>query len=156
MTNLQQLAKQLPQLAKLGINCLILEVNYAFDFKSHPELRQGERQITKAGAKRFLEVVRRERHRAGPAVSMPGHQSWSKNTGPLLTKYPELDLTPGAFPDNKGIYCREWDPMNPKTNEIVFALIDELIDAFEAKAFHVGMDEVFLASFRSRAIDQES
>ena len=36
--------------------------------------------------------------------------------------------------------------MNPKTNEIVFALIDELIDAFEAKAFHVGMDEVFLLS----------
>ena len=75
-----------------------------------------------------------------------GHQSWAKNTGPLLTKYPELDLTPGAFPNNKGIYCREWDPMNPKTNEIVFALIDELIDAFEAKAFHVGMDEVFLLS----------
>ena len=73
-----------------------------------------------------------------------GHQSWAENTFPLLTKYPELDLTPGAFPNNKGIYCREWDPMNPKTNEIVFALIDELIDAFEAKAFHVGMDEVFL------------
>jgi hypothetical protein len=75
-----------------------------------------------------------------------GHQSWAENTHPLLTKYPELDLTPGAFPNNKGIYCREWDPMNPKTNRIVFALIDELIDAFEAKAFHVGMDEVFLLS----------
>jgi hypothetical protein len=75
-----------------------------------------------------------------------GHQSWEKNTHPLLTKYPELDLTPGAFPNNKGIYCREWDPMNPRTNKIVFALIDELIDAFEAKAFHVGMDEVFLLS----------
>jgi hypothetical protein len=34
--------------------------------------------------------------------------------------------------------------MNPKTNEIVFALIDELIAAFDAQAFHVGMDEVFL------------
>ena len=29
-------------------------------------------------------------------------------------------------------------------NKIVFELIDELIDAFEADAFHVGMDEVFL------------
>jgi hypothetical protein len=79
-----------------------------------------------------------------PQFMCLGHQSWEKNTHPLLTKYPELDLTPGAFPDNQGIYCREWDPMNPKTNEIVFALMDELIDAFEAKAFHVGMDEVFL------------
>jgi hypothetical protein len=81
-----------------------------------------------------------------PQFMCLGHQSWSRNTFPLLTKYPELDLTPGAFPNNEGIYCREWDPMNPKTNEIVFALIDELIDAFNAKAFHVGLDEVFLLS----------
>lgn len=79
-----------------------------------------------------------------PQFQCLGHQSWKEHTSPLLTKYPELDLTPGAFPDNKKIYCREWDPLNPKTNEIVFPLIDELIDAFDAKAFHVGMDEVFL------------
>jgi hypothetical protein len=69
-----------------------------------------------------------------------GHQSWQENTGPLLTKYPELDLTPGAFPENEGIYCRAWDLLNPKVNEIVFALMDELIDAFQPDAFHVGMD----------------
>ena len=142
--SLDELAKQLPELAKLGINCLILEVNYAFDYKSHPELRQGERLITKAGAERFLLSCRENNIELVPQFQCLGHQSWSKNTGPLLTKYPELDLTPGAFPDNKGIYCREWDPTNPKTNEIAFALIDELIDAFQAKAFHVGMDEVFL------------
>ena len=51
MMILNRLAKQLPQLAKMGINCLILEVNYGFEFESHPELRQGERQITKAGAR---------------------------------------------------------------------------------------------------------
>ena len=28
--------------------------------------------------------------------------------------------------------------------QIVFALIDEIIDAFDADALHVGMDEVFL------------
>ena len=60
--DLKRLAKQLPQLAKLGINCLILEVNYGFEFESHPELRQGERQITKAGAKRFLESCRENQH----------------------------------------------------------------------------------------------
>ena len=103
-------------------------------------------QITKAGAKRFLAACRENGIELVPQFMCLGHQSWAKNTQPLLTKYPELDLTPGAFPNNKGIYCREWDPMNPKTNEIVFALIDELIDAFEAKAFHVGMDEVFLLS----------
>ena len=34
--------------------------------------------------------------------------------------------------------------MNPRINPIIFALMDELIDAFDADAFHVGMDEVFL------------
>jgi Glycosyl hydrolase family 20, catalytic domain len=144
--DLEKLAKQLPQLAKLGINCLILEVNYAFEFQSHPELRHADKQITQAGAKRFLEACRQNHIELVPQFMCLGHQSWAKNTGPLLTKYPELDLTPGAFPNNEGIYCREWDPMNPKTNKIVFALIDELADAFDAKAFHVGMDEVFLLS----------
>jgi hypothetical protein len=141
---LAKLAKQLPQLAGMGINCLILEVNYGFEFQSHPELRHGNRTITKDGAKQLLAACRENGIELVPQFMCLGHQSWEKNTHPLLTKYPELDLTPGAFPNNEGIYCREWDPMNPKTNQIVFALIDELIDAFDANAFHVGMDEVFL------------
>jgi hypothetical protein len=144
--DLARLESQLPQLAQMGINCLILEVNYAFEFQSHPELRDGKEPITKAGAGRFLQACRTNGIELVPQFMCLGHQSWAKNTHPLLTKYPELDLTPGAFPNNEGIYCREWDPMNPKTNEIVFALIDELIDSFEADAFHVGMDEVFLLS----------
>ena len=143
---LAKLEKQLPQLAELGVNCLILEVNYGFEFQSHPELRQGEKQITKAGAGRFVAACRQNGIELVPQFMCLGHQSWAKNTFPLLTKYPELDLTPGAFPNNEGIYCREWDAMNPKTNAIVFALIDELAGAFDAKAFHVGMDEVFLLS----------
>jgi hypothetical protein len=55
-----------------------------------------------------------------------------------------LDETPGQFPGNQGIYCRSWCPQNPEVNKIVFSLIDELIEAFQAGAFHVGMDEVFL------------
>ncbi|MGD9633607.1 MAG: family 20 glycosylhydrolase [Pirellulales bacterium] len=141
---LDGLAEQLPALAKRGINCLILEVNYGFEFESHPELRAGKRPITKAGAARFAEACRANGIELVPQFQCLGHQSWAKNTGPLLTKYPELDLTPGAYPENKGIYCREWDPTNPRVNEIVFALMDELADAFDAKAFHVGMDEVFL------------
>jgi hypothetical protein len=141
---LDRLGKQLPELAKLGINCLILEVNYGFEYQSHPELRSGAQQISKTGAQRFKNKCTENGIELVPQFQCLGHQSWSKNTGPLLTKYPELDLTPSAFPNNKGIYCREWDPMNPKTNQIVFGLIDELIDAFNAKAFHVGMDEVFL------------
>jgi hypothetical protein len=61
-----------------------------------------------------------------------------------LTKYPELDETPAAPRDNKGLYCRSWCPLHPRTNPMVFETIDELAEAFEADAFHAGMDEVFL------------
>lgn len=34
--------------------------------------------------------------------------------------------------------------LNPEVWRVVFELIDEIIDAFNADALHVGMDEVFL------------
>jgi hypothetical protein len=79
-----------------------------------------------------------------PLFNCLGHQSWAKNTLPLLVKYPEFDETPGQFPENKDIYCRSWCPQHPDVNRIVFALMDELIDGFKADALHVGLDEVFL------------
>jgi hypothetical protein len=79
-----------------------------------------------------------------PQFQSFGHQSCAKEPFTLLTRYPELDLTPGAFPQNEGVYCREWDPTNPRVYQIVHALVDEIVDAFDADALHVGMDEVFL------------
>jgi Glycosyl hydrolase family 20, catalytic domain len=142
--SLSGLEAQIPALAQLGVNCLIVEVNYAFEFQTHPELRQGKTPITRNGAQRLFEVCHHHGIELIPQFQCIGHQSWAETTFPLLTQYPELDLTPGKFPRNKGIYCREWDPTNPRTYEIACALMDELADALHAKAFHVGMDEVFL------------
>jgi len=142
--DLLALEQELPALAARGVNVLVLEVNYGFAFRSHPELRASEAPITREGARRFARACRRHGIALVPQFQAFGHQSWEKKTFPLLAKYPELDLTPGAFPGNEGIYCREWDPFNPRVNRIVFALIDEIIDAFDADAVHVGMDEVFL------------
>jgi hypothetical protein len=141
---LEILGRQIPELAELGVNVLILEVNYNFEFKSHPELRADENVITPAGAERLAALCGKHGIRLIPEFQCVGHQSWKGHTFPLLTAYPKLDLTPGAFPENKGIYCREWDPLNPEVNKIVFPLLDEIIDAFHADALHVGMDEVFL------------
>ncbi|MDQ3917105.1 MAG: family 20 glycosylhydrolase [Acidobacteriota bacterium] len=136
------------------MNVLILEVDYNFKFKSHPELRRGANPITKVGARKLAATCRRYGVRLIPQFQSLGHQSWRAETFPLLTKYPEFDLTPGAFPGNKGtfttvdgredFYCREWNPLNPEVNKVVFQLMDEIIDAFRADAMHVGMDEVFL------------
>jgi hypothetical protein len=142
--DLQLLGTYLDDLERIGINTLILEVDYSFSFQSHPELRQGNTPITKPAAQKLAKNCREHGIRLIPEFQCFGHQSWAGQTFPLLTIYPEFDLTPGAFPGNEGLYCREWNPLDPKLKQIVFDLMDELIEAFSADAFHVGMDEIFL------------
>ena len=141
---LDELGKNLEALAKQGVNVIILEIDYNFAFKSHPELRRGTNPITREGARRFADMCAKLGIRLIPEFQSLGHQSWKAETFPLLTVYPKFDLTPGAFPNNEGIYCREWDPLNPEVWTIIFKLMDEIIDGFRADAMHVGMDEVFL------------
>lgn len=130
-------------LTPLGINALILEVNYQFEYRSHPELRSNG-VLTRADIREIASACRNHNIRLIPQFNCLGHQSWAKTTFPLLTKYPEFDETPQIPMDNPGIYCRSWCPLHPKVNSVVFALMDELVEAFQADAFHVGMDEVFL------------
>ncbi len=141
---LDALGQNLENLARQGINVIILEVDYNFAFKSHAELRRGTNPTTRDGARRFAALCRKFNIRLIPEFQSLGHQSWKAETFPLLTVYPAFDLTPGAFPNNEGIYCREWDPLNAEVWRVVFQLMDEIIDAFRADAFHVGMDEIFL------------
>jgi len=143
-TDLEALSQNLSKLANMGINTLILEVDYNFAFKFHPELRRGSNPITREGARKFAAACRKLGIRLIPEFQSLGHQSWKSETFPLLAKYPLFDITPGAFPGNEGIYCREWDPLNPAVTQIVFQLMDEIIDAFRADALHIGMDEIFL------------
>jgi hypothetical protein len=141
--NIKELTEEIPELAAAGVNVLILEVNYHFYFQSHPELRASTfitpdmaRQVTAEARTRGIRVI--------PMFNCVGHQSWAKQTFPLLTKYPQFDETPGQYPANTNIYCRSWCTQNPEVNKVVFALADELIEAFDADAFHIGMDEIFL------------
>jgi hypothetical protein len=130
-------------LPKEGVNVLVLEFDYGFQFTKHPEV--AEPGALSADNVRTLAAAARE---AGvkiiPQINLLGHQSWAKSTGALLRSHPEFDETPGKYPQNEGIYCRSYCPLHPQVHNVVFDLIDELADAAGADAFHVGMDEVFL------------
>ena len=139
----QALIESLPKLAAVGVNVVVVEVDYGFEFQSHPEVRS-ERFLTRVQAAELTAAAHAQGIRLIPQLNCLGHQSWSKKTLPLLERHPEFDETPGQYAQNKGIYCRSWCPQNPEVNRFVFALIDELIDGFGADAVHVGMDEVFL------------
>ena len=137
-------ATLLPGLAKLGVNALILEVNYHFEFKRHPNLRHPYSTISAKAANRFAHRARDVGIEVIPLFQVLGNQSDGSVNSPLLAQYPEFDATPGSFSYNAGIHSREWDPMNEKVDRIIFSLIDELIEAFSARSFHIGLGEIFL------------
>lgn len=128
-------------LAPNGANVLVLEVNYGYQFQSHPELsRKGA--MTRDDARKLAAVCRENGIRLIPQFQCFGHQGHRPNI--LLSKYPELMAPPNPNYDDPDHYNVSWNPLHPKTNKIVFPLIDELIDAFQTGYFHVGLDEVFL------------
>lgn len=140
---LRSLQSQIPALVKQGVNALVLEVDYSFQFKSRPEMYKAN-GISKEGARAFTKACHEVGVRVIPQVNCLGHQSWAENTAELLTVHPELDETPGQYPKNKDIYCRSWCPQHPDLEKIVYPMLDEIALAFDADGFHVGMDEVFL------------
>lgn len=139
----QQLTKVVGELAKLRINVIVAEINYGYEFRSHPELR-AKNPSKKTQIKKLLAECSKHNVRLIPQFQCLGHQSWREQNFPLLVKYPQFDENLARYEKNQKIYCRSWCPLHPEVNRIVFDLMDELIDAFGADAIHVGMDEVFL------------
>ncbi|MCR5759713.1 MAG: family 20 glycosylhydrolase [Bacteroidales bacterium] len=136
-------------LAPAGINLLILRVDWNYDYRKHPELRD-ENPLTKADAEKLAAACRRHGIRLVPQVNLLGHQSWAKETHALLREYPQFDENPSVkteyytgWPNPYGLYCKSYCPLHPDVHKVVFDVVDEICDAFQADAFHAGMDEVF-------------
>ncbi len=137
------------ELAPRSVNVLILRVDYGFQFTSRPELADPN-GLSKEHAQRLAAVGRRHQIRIIPLVNLLGHQSWQSRCGKLLQVYPEFDETPAVkfpekyvWPNPDRLYCKSYCPRHPQVHEVVFALVDEVCDAFGADAFHAGLDEVF-------------
>jgi hypothetical protein len=137
------------ELAPRRVNTLVLRVDYNYQYTTHPELRDSV-ALSKADIRKLADVCRKNNIRVIPQINLLGHQSWANNTLNLLRKYPQFDETPHvlmpekyAWPNADGLYCKSYCPLHPDVHKIVFELVDELCDAFEADAFHAGLDEVF-------------
>ncbi|ASK62217.1 glycoside hydrolase [Virgibacillus phasianinus] len=130
-------------LAPKGINHLLLECNTSFVFTSHPEVTGGT--LTRQDAREIAVICKNNGIRLIPLMQCLGHQGWGGSRNSILKAYPEFDETPDVPLDAEWpeIFCRSWCPEHPDVNKLAFDLIDELIDAFDADAFHVGLDEVF-------------
>jgi hypothetical protein len=131
------------------INLIILQVDYHYQFKSHPELTD-TLALSTADVKKIVAVCRKNNIQIIPQIDLLGHQSWANRPNMLLKKYPQFDETPWIkmpavyhWPNAESLYCKSYCPLLPEVHKVVFDVMDELVDVFEAAAFHAGMDEVF-------------
>lgn len=137
------------ELAPRRINTLVLRVDWNYEFVSHPELRD-RGALSREDVKQLVAACKAGNIRLIPQINLLGHQSWASTTGNLLRVYPQFDETPHVkmpekhtWPNPDGLYCKSYCPLHPDLHKIVFALVDEICEVFEADAFHAGMDEVF-------------
>jgi N-acetyl-beta-hexosaminidase len=137
------------ELAPRKINTLILRVDYNFQYKSHPEVARKD-GLLQSEVDKIVAACQKNNISVIPQVNLLGHQSWAEKEEMLLKAYPEFDETPGiklpekyVWPNEDGLYCKSYCPLHPGVHKVVFEIVDEIIEAFQANAFHAGMDEVF-------------
>src|ERR1035437_10417532 len=85
-------------LPKEGVNTLVLEFNYGYDFARRPEVAES-RKLSKADVQAIAEACRKAGVRLIPQINLFGHQSSGTRTAGLLRSHPEFDETPRQYPD---------------------------------------------------------
>ncbi|MDH5380658.1 MAG: family 20 glycosylhydrolase [Cyclobacteriaceae bacterium] len=137
------------ELVPRRVNTLILRVDYKYQYKSRPELASKD-GLSNKEIKSIVEVCKKYNINLIPQVNLLGHQSWHSTPSKLLEVYPEFDETPHVklpeeyvWPNEDGLYCKSYCPLHPDVHNVVFDIVDEIMDVFEAKSFHAGMDEIF-------------
>lgn len=137
------------ELAPRSVNTLVLRVDYNFEYTRHPELSQPN-ALRRTDVDKLVAICRKHDINLIPQFNLLGHQSWHTREGLLLREYPQFDETPWVempetyeWPNEDGLYCKSYCTLHPDVHDVVFAVVDELCDVFQATDFHAGMDEVF-------------
>lgn len=133
-----------------GVNTLGLRIEYRYQFKSHPELADAD-ALSRDDLKHIVQACKDGGIKLIPCTNLFAHQSDRETIGPLLTKYPQFDESPDYNPPHPwkdggafDFYTKSLCPQHPDLYKVIFPLMDELIEACEADAFHVGLDEVWI------------
>lgn len=141
------------QLIPDGIDTIVLIVRYNYEFQSHPECR-GLYPLSRGDVRKMAETCRECGIRLIPNMNLLGHQTVQDYTDPdgLLRAHPEFSETPLS---EKPEYSYSLCPRHPDLAPLLFDLMDEIADAFQADFFHVGMDEVFYIGMCDRCKDED-
>ena len=143
-------------LAPRGFNMLVLQTRYRYQFKNHPEV-WGYDPLSYNDVKKLLAVCKQNNIKLVPKMNLIGHQSGFPNEPTdgiihghndvssdipdgLLRAYPGFDEQQGQ---DEIYYARSICLSSRAAKTVVFELIDELMDVFEADTIHIGCDETF-------------
>lgn len=143
-------------LAPKGVNLIVMQLRYRYQFKTHPEC-MGYDPLSYEDVKKLVAVCKKHGIRLLPKMNLYGHQSGLPNTPTdgilhghsevipdirdgLLRAYPEFDEQPN---DKAVFYARSICLTNPLVRIVLFEMVDELMEVFEADGMHIGCDEVF-------------
>jgi hypothetical protein len=137
-------------LPKEGVNTLVMMIDYRYQFRSHPELAD-RNALSETQVKRIAQACRDAGVTLIPEMNLLAHQSEQEDIGILLRTYPQFDESPDLVPPHPwhadgefGFYTKCLCTRHPDLLPVIFSLMDEVIDACEAEAFHAGLDEAWI------------
>jgi hypothetical protein len=111
------------------MNTMVFQCDYT-QWATQPKIWSSERSSTKADVKKAVDYARSHFIEPIPLVNTLGHSEW------LFWNDQNLDIC--TDPKAKFAY----DPENPHTYEVVMPIMQEAVDLFQPKYFHIGHDEV--------------
>ena len=160
-------------LSPMGYNHIIMEIAGAMRFESHPEINEafleanrrsqagqwpafphgsvgGRQVVEKDDIRDLCDYARTFGIEIIPEIQSLGHVQFITQAHPEIAERPEnapvyeatderlADVPPNAF------YAHCYCPSNPASYEILFDLIDEILEVFRPKTYvHMGHDEVY-------------
>jgi len=140
-------------LPREGVNTLCLRIEYQYQFASHPELADVN-ALSKQQLQSIVTACKAAHIRFIPTMNLLAHQSEKTTIGPLLKHYPQFDESPDYNPPVPWKDGGMWDfytkclcPQHPDLFNILFPIMDELIDVCGADAMHVGLDEAWIIAY---------
>ena len=171
-------------ISPMGYNCIIMEIAGGMEFESHPEINRAVEEAWEKGLKGewphfphgeagwgatvkkdvlrdFVAYCRSFGVDVIPEIQSLGHVQFMTVAHPDIAERAEkteekeeIDGKDADIPPNE-FYGHSYCPSNPKSYEILFDLIDEIVDVFSPKEYvHMGHDEVYQIGVCPRCKDK--
>lgn len=115
-------------LARYRFNHIVLESQYS-NWESHSELHD-PRMAGKRELAQVIAAARAHHIEVTPLIQSLGHMDWMFRGGQ------HLDLV--EDPEARWAY----NPLNPRSYDFIFDIMEEALDLFRPRRFHIGHDEV--------------